>query len=84
MTRSAYNDDLPKSAANYQPLTPLVFLDRSARIFPDRLAVVHGRQRVSYGEFYARTPAACIGACEARDRRRRHRLRHAGEHAADA
>ncbi len=55
MTRSAYNDDLPKSAANYQPLTPLVFLDRSARIFPDRLAVVHGSQRVSYGDFYKRT-----------------------------
>ncbi len=54
MTRSAYNDDLPKSAANYQPLTPLVFLDRAARIFPDQLAVVHGSQRTSYADFYRR------------------------------
>ncbi len=55
MTRSAYNDDLPRSAANYQPLTPLVFLDRSARVFPDHPAVVHGRQRLSYADFYKRT-----------------------------
>ncbi len=34
VTRSAYNDELPRSAANYQPLTPLVFLERSARDFP--------------------------------------------------
>ncbi len=54
MTRSAYNDDLPKTPANFQPLTPLVFLDRSARVFPDHLAVVHGGRRTTYAQFYER------------------------------
>src|SRR6202008_1245872 len=36
------------------PLTPLVFLERAAQTFPDRVAIVHGRQRTSYAEFYAR------------------------------
>ncbi len=55
MSRSAYNEDLPKTAANFQPLTPLTFLERAARTFPDRLAVVHGGTRISYAEFYARS-----------------------------
>ncbi len=50
-----YDRDLPKTAANYVPLTPLSFLARSAQVFPDRLAVVHGRRRFSYAEFYARS-----------------------------
>lgn len=54
MTRAAYNDELPKSAANFQPLTPLVFLERAANTFPDRVAIIHGRQRRTYAEFYAR------------------------------
>ena len=54
MTRAAYNEDLPKRPANYQPLTPLTFLDRAATVFPEHLAIVHGTQRVSYARFYAR------------------------------
>ncbi len=54
MTRSAYNEELPKKAANYQPLTPLAFLDRAARVFPDHPAVVHGSWRLSYRDFYGR------------------------------
>jgi fatty-acyl-CoA synthase len=54
MTRAAYNDDLPRRPANFQPLTPLVFLDRSARTFPDHPAMVHGGLQLSYAEFYAR------------------------------
>ncbi|MBX9990629.1 acyl-CoA synthetase [Phreatobacter oligotrophus] len=52
---SAYDTDLDKNPANYQPLTPLTFLERSARVFPDHTAVVHGRIRRSYRELYART-----------------------------
>lgn len=55
MSRSAYNEDLPRTAANFQPLTPLVFLERAARTFPDRIAIVHGRGRTSYSEFYSRS-----------------------------
>jgi fatty-acyl-CoA synthase len=54
MPRSAYNDDLPKRPANFQPLTPLSYLARAARVFPDHPAIVHGRKRLSYAEFYSR------------------------------
>ncbi|MEM7424552.1 MAG: acyl-CoA synthetase, partial [Pseudomonadota bacterium] len=49
-----YETDLDKNAANYQQLTPLSFLQRSAMVFPDRTAIIHGSQRFTYGEFYAR------------------------------
>ncbi len=54
MPRSAFNDDLPRTPANHQPLTPLVFLDRAARVFPNHPAVVHGAQRLSYAALYSR------------------------------
>ncbi len=50
----AYDIDLDRNAANFQPLTPLGFLERSAAIFPDRLAVVHGAVRRNYRDLYAR------------------------------
>jgi 3-(methylthio)propionyl---CoA ligase len=52
--RGAYDLDLDKNAANYRPLTPLNFLERAASVFPDRAAIIHGRQRVSYAEYYNR------------------------------
>ncbi len=51
----AYDIDLDRNAANFQQLTPLGFLERSASIFPDRPAVVHGAMRRSYSELYARS-----------------------------
>ena len=48
-------DQLPRRPANYQPLTPLSFLERAARVFPERTAVIHGRQRFTYEEFYGRS-----------------------------
>ena len=51
---SAYATSLEKNPANYQPLTPLTFLARSAAVYPDQLAIIHGRQRTSYRLFYAR------------------------------
>jgi fatty-acyl-CoA synthase len=56
MTQSSpYDTDLPKTPANYQPLTPLSFLQRSAAVYPNQTAIIHGRQRVSYAEFYTRS-----------------------------
>src|SRR3954465_9784795 len=49
-----YDIDLDRNPANFQPLTPLSFLERSAAIFPDRTAIIHGRLHRSYAEFYAR------------------------------
>ncbi len=54
MSQSAYDKDLDRNAANFQPLTPLGFLERSASVFPDRLAIVHGATRRDYKTFYAR------------------------------
>jgi fatty-acyl-CoA synthase len=52
---NAYDIDLPKNAANYQPLTPISFLERAARVFPDHPAIIHGRIRRTYRDFYARS-----------------------------
>jgi fatty-acyl-CoA synthase len=52
---SAYEKDLDKNAANFQPLTPLSFLARSAAVYPDHVAIIHGRQRTSYAAFYVRS-----------------------------
>jgi 3-(methylthio)propionyl---CoA ligase len=49
-----YDLDLPKNPANYQPLTPLSFLERSASVYPSHTAIIHGTQRFSYAQFYAR------------------------------
>ncbi len=49
-----YDIDLDRNPANFQPLTPLSFLERSAAIFPDRTAIIHGKLQRSYAEFYAR------------------------------
>ena len=55
MTENPYNTGLDRTPANYQPLTPLTFLERAASVFPDRTAIVHGSLRRSYAEFYARS-----------------------------
>ena len=51
---SIFERDLPRNAANHAPLTPLSFLERSAEVYPQRLAVVHGGLRRSWGEVYGR------------------------------
>ncbi|MGB1235855.1 MAG: AMP-binding protein [Planktomarina sp.] len=50
------NDEtgLDKCAANYVPLTPLSHLNRAAKVFTDRTAVIYGDHRVTYGEYHAR------------------------------
>lgn len=55
MAASAYDRDLDRNAANFQPLTPLTFLARSALAFPDHPAIIHGSQTTSYRDFYARS-----------------------------
>ena len=41
-------DALPRQPANHQPLTPLLFLERAAQVYPDNTAVVHGALRRNY------------------------------------
>src|ERR1700745_1954643 len=45
-----YEMGLEKNAANYVPLSPIGFLARSAAVYPNRLAVVHGKRRYSWRE----------------------------------
>jgi fatty-acyl-CoA synthase len=54
MAKTPYDQDLNRNPANFQPLTPLGFLERAASVFPDHTAVIHGPLRRSYAEFYAR------------------------------
>ena len=42
---SPYQQGLDKNPANYAPLTPLSFLERTADVFPQRTAVIHGPWR---------------------------------------
>jgi fatty-acyl-CoA synthase len=54
MATSPYDTDLGRTPANFQPLTPLQFLERAASVFPDHAAIVHGPLRRNYRDFYAR------------------------------
>ncbi len=51
---SPYERDLDQVAANYQVLSPLTFIERSAAVYPQRTALVHGDLRRSWAETYAR------------------------------
>ncbi|MBZ9681962.1 MULTISPECIES: acyl-CoA synthetase [unclassified Mesorhizobium] len=50
-----YEQDLDRNAANHQPLTPLTYLERAARTYPDHVAIIHGSQRISYRDFWRRS-----------------------------
>ena len=54
MAKTPYDIDLERNPANFQPLTPLQFLERAAAVYPDHTAIIHGPLRRSYREFYAR------------------------------
>jgi acyl-CoA synthetase (AMP-forming)/AMP-acid ligase II len=41
------------NAVSFTTQTPLSFLERSARVWPDKVAVIYGSRRLSYAEFAA-------------------------------
>ncbi len=51
---SIFDRDLSRNEANHAPLSPLSFIERTAEVYPDRLAVVHGNLRRTWGEVYER------------------------------
>jgi len=55
MANAPYDTELDRNPANFQPLTPLGFLERAAAVFPNRTAIIHGPLHRSYAEFYARS-----------------------------
>jgi len=48
-------ESLPRNAANFVPLSPVSFLARSARVWGGRVAVVHGRRRLTYAQLLERS-----------------------------
>jgi fatty-acyl-CoA synthase len=54
MNAAAAHSELAKNPANYVPLSPVTFLERSATIWPNRIAVRHGRLQYTYREFELR------------------------------
>ncbi|MDM7949779.1 acyl-CoA synthetase [Hydrogenophaga sp.] len=51
---SIFDQDLPRNEANFAAFSPLSFIERTAEVYPHRLAVVHGELRQTWGETYAR------------------------------
>ncbi|WP_427911795.1 acyl-CoA synthetase [Ramlibacter sp. MMS24-I3-19] len=51
---SIFEQDLPRTPANFTPMTPLLFLQRSAQVYPDRVAVVHGDLRRTWSQLEER------------------------------
>jgi fatty-acyl-CoA synthase len=64
MSQQAYSRDLDRQPANAQPLTPVTFLERAAKAFPDHPAIIHGETRVTYRAFLdrARRMASALAA----------------------
>jgi len=54
MPINPFEQNLDRTPANHQPLTPLTLVARAAEVFPDRIAIVHGRTRHSYAAYFAR------------------------------
>jgi len=49
-----YELGLDAIPANYEALTPLSFLPRSAAVYPDHIAMIHGDWTYTYSEFFER------------------------------
>ncbi len=47
-------DSLKSGPANNVPLSPLGFLARAAEVYPDRIAVIYGSQRIDYAQYFRR------------------------------
>ncbi|WP_342720544.1 acyl-CoA synthetase [Acidovorax sp. FHTAMBA] len=51
---SIFDQHLPRNEANFAALSPLSFIERTAEVYPDRLAIVHGELRQTWAQTYAR------------------------------
>ncbi|HEV2039600.1 MAG TPA: AMP-binding protein, partial [Casimicrobiaceae bacterium] len=54
MSPSEQSSGLDRNAANYVPLSPIQFLERSALVYPGKVAVRHGERAITYREFESR------------------------------
>ena len=81
---TAYDTDLDRNAANFQPLTPLSFLARAAGVYPEQTAIIHGKRSWTYREFFARAKRLASALRQARHQARRYGRRDAAQYAGDA
>jgi fatty-acyl-CoA synthase len=51
---SIFDQDLPQTPANHAPISPLSFIERTAEVYPNRLAIVHGDLRQDWATTYRR------------------------------
>ena len=51
---SIFDQDLPQTPANHAPISPLSFIERTAEVYPTRLAIVHGDLRQDWVTTYRR------------------------------
>nr|WP_312988696.1 acyl-CoA synthetase [Comamonas koreensis] len=51
---SIFDTGLEQNGANHTPMTPLGFIARSAEVYPERLAIIHGELRQTWAQTYAR------------------------------
>ena len=49
-----FDMSLEKNDANYVPLTPISFLERTAQIFPQKVSVIYGARRYTWAQTYER------------------------------
>ncbi len=58
MTLEHFEHNLARNLADYVPLSPLSFIKRAARVFPDHPALIYGRRRFRWRETY--NHAVCL------------------------
>ncbi|HRY07620.1 MAG TPA: acyl-CoA synthetase [Hyphomicrobiaceae bacterium] len=54
MTSHPYEQNLDKTSANYQPLTPLSIVARAGTVYANTTAIIHGTTRTTYAQYFAR------------------------------
>ena len=47
-------NELKKNHANYSPLTPIVFIEKAAKIFPDRYSIIHENKYFTWEQTFMR------------------------------
>ena len=54
LTKKMQQNELEKNHANYSPLTPIVFIEKAAKIFPDRLSIIHENKFFTWDQTFTR------------------------------
>jgi len=55
MQLSIFEQALERNSANFEPLSPISFLRRAAQVAPHHTAIIHGKRRTSYLQFWERS-----------------------------